>query len=105
MPLRGSDQLLAPVSSSLIRWLLAHGTRADDAWRPDLWGERILFWTAYAPYILSSRDAGYRSALLNPLARGARHIEAIADSYWHLRTQHRSAWTHEIDLRPYKEPF
>ena len=61
------------------RWLLAHGTRVDDAWRPDLWGERILFWTAYAPYILSSRDGGYRSALLNTLARGARHLEAHAD--------------------------
>ncbi|MEO8175876.1 MAG: heparinase II/III family protein [Sphingomicrobium sp.] len=61
------------------RWLLVHGTRADDAWRPDLWGERILFWTAYAPYILSSRDAGYRSALLNTLARGARHLDATAD--------------------------
>jgi uncharacterized heparinase superfamily protein len=61
------------------RWLLAHGTRVDAAWRPDLWGERILFWTAYAPYILSSDDAGYRSALLNTLARGARHLEANAD--------------------------
>ncbi|WP_395621927.1 heparinase II/III family protein [Sphingomonas daechungensis] len=60
-------------------WLLAHGTRVDDAWRPDLWGERILFWTAYAPYILSSRDSGYRSALLNTLVRGARHLDANAD--------------------------
>ena len=33
------------------------------------------------------------------------NIEAIADIYWHLQTQHRWAWTHEIDLRPYKEPF
>ena len=61
------------------RWLLAHGTRVDEAWRADLWGQRILFWTAYAPYILSSRDAGYRSALLNTLARGARHLDANAD--------------------------
>jgi len=61
------------------RWLLAHGTRADDAWRPDLWGERILFWAAYAPYLLSSSDSGYRSALLNTLARGARHLDAHAD--------------------------
>jgi NAD(P)-dependent dehydrogenase (short-subunit alcohol dehydrogenase family) len=36
---------------------------------------------------------------------GLLDIDAIADSYWHLHTQHRSAWTHEIDLRPYKEPF
>ncbi len=61
------------------RWLLAHGTRIDEAWRPDLLGERILFWTAYAPYLLSSRDARYRSALLNTLVRGARHLEANAD--------------------------
>ena len=32
-------------------------------------------------------------------------IEAIADVYWHLHTQPRSAWTQELDLRPYKEPF
>ncbi len=61
------------------RWLLAHGTKVDEAWAPHLWGERILFWTAYAPYILSSRDSGYRSALLNTLARGARHLDANAD--------------------------
>jgi uncharacterized heparinase superfamily protein len=61
------------------RWLLAHGAKVDEAWAPNLWGERILFWTAYAPYILSSSDGGYRSALLNTLARGSRHIEASAD--------------------------
>jgi uncharacterized heparinase superfamily protein len=61
------------------RWLLAHGTKVDEAWAPDLWGERILFWTAYAPYILSSSDSGYRSALLNTLARGARHLDSNAD--------------------------
>ena len=61
------------------RWLLAHGTRVDAAWTPHLWGERILFWAAYAPYILSSADSGYRSALLNTLARGARHVDSNAD--------------------------
>ena len=61
------------------RWLIAHGSKVDDAWAPHLWGERILFWTAYAPYILSSADSGYRSALLNTLARGARHLDANAE--------------------------
>src|SRR5207245_3965396 len=60
-------------------WLLAHGARVDEAWAPHLWGERILFWTAYAPYILSSTDGGYRSALLNTLARGARHLDGSAE--------------------------
>jgi NAD(P)-dependent dehydrogenase (short-subunit alcohol dehydrogenase family) len=29
----------------------------------------------------------------------------IAETYWHLAHQHRSAWTHEVDLRPFKEKF
>jgi NAD(P)-dependent dehydrogenase (short-subunit alcohol dehydrogenase family) len=31
--------------------------------------------------------------------------DAIAETYWQLHVQHRSAWTHELDLRPYKESF
>jgi NAD(P)-dependent dehydrogenase (short-subunit alcohol dehydrogenase family) len=38
-------------------------------------------------------------------ADGLLNIEAIADAYWHLHTQHPSAWTHELDLRPFKEVF
>jgi len=36
---------------------------------------------------------------------GLLQLEAIADTYWALHQQHPSAWTHELDLRPYKEPF
>lgn len=38
-------------------------------------------------------------------ANGLLNIDAIADAYWHLHSQHPSAWTHELDLRPFKEPF
>jgi NAD(P)-dependent dehydrogenase (short-subunit alcohol dehydrogenase family) len=31
--------------------------------------------------------------------------EAIADGYWYLHAQHRSAWTQELELRPYAETF
>ncbi|MHB8886890.1 MAG: SDR family NAD(P)-dependent oxidoreductase [Methylovirgula sp.] len=31
--------------------------------------------------------------------------DAIAEAYWHIHRQPRSAWTHELDLRPYKEGF
>jgi NAD(P)-dependent dehydrogenase (short-subunit alcohol dehydrogenase family) len=31
--------------------------------------------------------------------------DAIADNYWLLHRQHRSAWTHELDLRPWIEKF
>ena len=29
--------------------------------------------------------------------------DAIAENYWTLHRQHRSAWTHELDLRPWME--
>ncbi|HEY8068976.1 MAG TPA: SDR family oxidoreductase [Burkholderiales bacterium] len=31
--------------------------------------------------------------------------EAIAESYWQLHRQQRSAWTHELDLRPWMESW
>jgi NAD(P)-dependent dehydrogenase (short-subunit alcohol dehydrogenase family) len=31
--------------------------------------------------------------------------EAIAESYWQIHRQPRTAWSHEIDLRPFKETF
>ena len=30
---------------------------------------------------------------------------AIAESYWHLAHQDPSAWTHELDVRPFTEKF
>lgn len=36
---------------------------------------------------------------------GLLQRDAIADAYWAMHCQHPSAWTHELDLRPYKEPF
>ena len=38
-------------------------------------------------------------------AEGMLSPDAIADAYWTLHNQHRSAWTFELDLRPYKEQF
>jgi len=31
--------------------------------------------------------------------------EAIAETYWHLAHQDRSAWSMELEVRPFKEPF
>jgi len=38
-----------------------------------------------------------REGIVNP--------EAIAESYWQLHRQPRNAWTHELDLRPWIEPW
>lgn len=34
---------------------------------------------------------------------GSLHPDAIADAYWSVHTQHRSAWSFEVDLRPFRE--
>jgi uncharacterized heparinase superfamily protein len=71
----------APYAEALMRrWLDRHAAAIDEAgWRADLWGRRILNWAAYSPLILSSSDLVYRSAVLNTLARGARHLDRTAD--------------------------
>jgi NAD(P)-dependent dehydrogenase (short-subunit alcohol dehydrogenase family) len=43
-------------------------------------------------YALKDRDG-----ILNP--------DAMAETYWHLHCQPRSAWTHEMDLRPWIETW
>lgn len=77
----GPRAQIAPIAEMLTRqWLENHAEKVSEpAWRPDLWGWRILFWAAHAPLILSSTDLVYRSAVLNGLARGARHLDRTAD--------------------------
>ena len=36
---------------------------------------------------------------------GMLEIEGIVETYWQIHRQPRTAWTHEVDLRPYKEQF
>jgi len=43
----------------------------------------------------------YKPGANEPLLK----TEAIAEAYWNLIQQHRSAWSLEIDLRPHKEAF
>ena len=54
-------------------------------------GERL---RQAAPQRFAERGA---DGLLNP--------DDIADAYWSLHSQPRSAWSQEIDLRPYNETF
>ena len=70
----------APIVEALIgRWLEDYAKFDELAWRPDLLGERIINWMLHAPYLLSSSDQVYRSAVLNNLARSGRHLMQTAE--------------------------
>ena len=60
-------------------WLALNAEFDERSWAPSVLGTRILFWTAYAPLILASGDMVHRSAVLNHLARGSRHLERSVD--------------------------
>ncbi|MDF9744333.1 SDR family NAD(P)-dependent oxidoreductase [Natrinema salsiterrestre] len=49
------------------------------------------------PQVRESRPERDEAEFLDP--------DAVADSYWHLVTQDRSAWTLELDVRPHVEEF
>lgn len=36
---------------------------------------------------------------------GCLHPQEVAETYWHVHQQAPGGWSHEIDLRPFKEPF
>ena len=36
---------------------------------------------------------------------GSLQPDAVAEAFWSVHSQHRSAWTHELDLRPFKETW
>jgi uncharacterized heparinase superfamily protein len=61
-------------------WLAVHAEKpSEPAWRVDNAAWRLLYWTAYAPCILSSSDLVYRSLVLTSIARTARHLDRSAD--------------------------
>ena len=49
------------------------------------------------PFIRQLRPDAKEEDLLKPAA--------IAETYWHVAHQDRSAWTQEVDVRPFKENF
>ena len=88
----GAKHALRALAQSMARELGPQGIHVahvvidgaiDTAWIRENFPER---------YKLKDRDG-----ILDP--------DAIAEQYWQLHQQPRTAWTHELDLRPWIEPF
>ena len=56
--------------------------------------------------IAGDRIRTYGPALIEERGEdGLLELDAIADAYRHIHQQPRSAWTHELDVRPFKESW
>ena len=56
--------------------------------------------------IVQGLDAGIGKLILGRKGEdGALLPDEVAKAFWQLHQQHPSAWTHELDLRPYSEGF
>ncbi len=56
--------------------------------------------------IVRSFGGGVGRLLLNRKgADGSLQPSEVAENFWAVHQQHRSAWSHELDLRPYRESF
>jgi len=51
------------------------------------------------------KQRGGEEALAKLEADQLMNPESVANAYWYLHTQTRDAWTFELDLRPYREPW
>lgn len=60
-----------------------------------------------AHVVIDGQIGGPKNRELQPERTGETFLapEAIADAYWQLHNQPRSAWTQELDLRPHVEKF
>ena len=56
--------------------------------------------------VVQGLDAGLGKLILRRKGQdGALQPDDVAKAFWMLHQQHRSAWTHELDLRPHAEAF
>jgi uncharacterized heparinase superfamily protein len=69
---------IAAMESLAKRWLQQFSEWHADAWAPAATGQRILMAAMYAPVLMPGVDHVHRSAVLNGIARWARHLEQAA---------------------------
>ena len=88
----GAKHALRALAQSMARELGPHGIHVAHVVIDGAIDTRFIADNFPERYALKERDG-----ILSP--------DAIADNYWNLHRQQRSAWTHELDLRPWIEAW
>jgi short-subunit dehydrogenase len=88
----GAKHALRSLAQSMARELGAQGSHVAHVIIDGAIDTQFIAENFPQRYALKAQDG-----ILNP--------DAIAENYWQLHLQHRSAWTHELDLRPWMEQF
>ena len=56
-------------------WLEDFDDWHPGAWEPEIIAHRLIAWLTHAPLAFSTRDLVYHSAVMNSMARQARHLD------------------------------
>lgn len=104
--MRGNAGQHAHASAMAARRMLCQSLNAEFASQGVHVAHIIVDGTVDAPDTLGRMMGPERFAELRASkgpADGLILPEQIAETYWHLANQHRSAWTHELDLRAWSD--
>lgn len=75
----GLDAATRHVEAMVKSWLEDFDQWHPSAWRPDILARRLIAWLTHAPMAISTRDLVYHSAVMNSMARQARHLTRAID--------------------------
>ena len=104
--MRGNPGQHAHASAMAVRRMLCQSLNAEFASEGVHIAHIVIDGTVDAPDTLGKMLGPERFAELRSRKGaddGLIQPEQIAETYWHLAHQHRSAWTHELDLRAWSD--
>lgn len=75
---QGGDAAKRHVESLIKKWLQDYQDWDPVAWQPEVIAQRLIAWMSNAPMAVSTQDLVHHSAVMNSMARQARHLARTA---------------------------
>ena len=76
----GGDAATRHVEALIKSWLDDYDNWHPVAWQPEIIARRLIAWLTHSPMAISTRDLVYHSAVMNSMARQARHLSRTVDT-------------------------